>query len=384
MVSVTGGAEIGPVLAVGALVAAAVRLGFAPVGRRVGELRIAVRGAARAHGAPEPGAERGRGGEGVARRARHLGAPGGDLPVRVLVLQVVALLRAGVAPGTAWSRAAGVPVDLAGVPDAGALGGLLGTRSARSVAVATRLALDVGAPLGQVLEAVADSLVRDAEARAEREAAIAGPRTTARVILWLPLAGAGLGWLLGADTVGVATDGGLGSAAVFLGVVLVVAGWVWSARLVALARDRSRGGEIDVQVLLDLLAAALGAGSGVPRALGAVGRAVAGRSGAALERAADALVLGATWGQAWVDAPEPLLPVVRALRGAWVDGAAPGEALRAAGQEARRERSAAARTAAARLGVRLVLPLGCCYLPAFVLVGLVPVLFAMGIGLLGT
>jgi len=37
--------------------------------------------------------------------------------------------------------------------------------------------------------------------------------------------------------------------------------------------------------------------------------------------------------------------------------------------------------AAGRLGVRLVLPLGLCHLPAFVLVGLVPVLVSMASGL---
>ncbi|GAB3159086.1 hypothetical protein GCM10027059_04900 [Myceligenerans halotolerans] len=379
MVSVVPGVDGGvPVVVVGVLVAAAVRLGFAPAGRHVRELGIRARpgGSGAADGA-RPG-------------ARHVRRPGGETdgsggtgPVRVTVLQVVALLRAGVAPGTAWSRAAGVPVDLAGVPDGDALGRLLGPGDARAVVAATRLALDVGAPLGQVLESVADSLVRDAEARAEREAALAGPRTTARVILWLPVAGAGLGWLLGADTLGVVTDGGLGTAAAVLGAALLLAGWAWSARLVALARGRPGSPEIDVQVLLDLLAAALGAGSGVPRALGAVGHAAGGSSGAALRGVADALVLGARWEQAWAGTPDALLPMRRALRGAWTDGAAPGEALRAAGQEVRRDRSTAARTAAVRLGVRLVLPLGCCYLPAFVLVGLVPVLLALGIDLLG-
>lgn len=33
--------------------------------------------------------------------------------------------------------------------------------------------------------------------------------------------------------------------------------------------------------------------------------------------------------------------------------------------------------------MQLVLPLGLCYLPAFVLVGLVPVLISMGSGVLG-
>ncbi|WP_253181950.1 hypothetical protein [Cellulosimicrobium cellulans] len=34
-------------------------------------------------------------------------------------------------------------------------------------------------------------------------------------------------------------------------------------------------------------------------------------------------------------------------------------------------------------GVQLVLPLGACFLPAFVLVGLLPVLLSLGSGLLG-
>ena len=78
-----------------------------------------------------------------------------------------------------------------------------------------------------------------------------------------------------------------------------------------------------------------------------------------------------------------MTPAAQALRRSWEDGVAPGGALRAAADAARRERHARAIEAANRLGVRLVLPLGLCYLPAFVLVGLVPVLLSMGRGLLG-
>lgn len=146
----------------------------------------------------------------------------------------------------------------------------------------------------------------------------------------------------------------------------------------------ARGAGLDIPVLLELLAAAVRSGAGVPRALRATGDAVAGPDGDALARAADALRLGADWDAAWRSAPERLEVVRRALRSAWVDGAAPTEALRAAGAEHAHERRTAARTAAARLAVRLVLPLGACFLPAFVLVGLVPVLLALGVGLLST
>jgi pilus assembly protein TadC len=150
------------------------------------------------------------------------------------------------------------------------------------------------------------------------------------------------------------------------------------------ARGGTGGGVLEVPVLVELLAAAVRAGAGVPRALSATGSAVGGEDGSALVRAAEALRLGAEWDAAWRDAPARLDVVKRSLRGAWVDGAAPTEALRAAGAEHAHERRAAARSAAARLAVRLVLPLGACFLPAFVLVGLVPVLLALGVDLLST
>ncbi|MHA7135477.1 type II secretion system F family protein [Oerskovia turbata] len=143
------------------------------------------------------------------------------------------------------------------------------------------------------------------------------------------------------------------------------------------------GGPIEIGVLLELLAAAVRAGTSVPRALEAVGHAVEGPDGAALHRAGAALVLGAGWAEAWAGAPPRLATVRTALRPAWEQGAAPGEALRAAGEQLRSEQQAAARQAAARLAVHLVLPLGVCFLPAFLLVGLLPVLLSLGGGVLG-
>ena len=144
-----------------------------------------------------------------------------------------------------------------------------------------------------------------------------------------------------------------------------------------------RGAEpsVDLTVVLDLLGAALGSGAGVPRALEAVGRSVGGADGAGLVRAAAALLLGAGWSQAWDRVPARLWPVADALRPAWVHGAPPADALRVAGDQLVQEGRARSRTAAARLGVRLVLPLGLCLLPAFVLLGLVPVIVALGSGL---
>ncbi|KAE8762071.1 secretion system protein, partial [Georgenia thermotolerans] len=62
---------------------------------------------------------------------------------------------------------------------------------------------------------------------------------------------------------------------------------------------------------------------------------------------------------------------------------APGPLLRRAAEAVRADRQRQAQEAAARLGVRLVLPLGLCFLPAFVLLGIVPVVVAAGGGFLG-
>ena len=157
--------------------------------------------------------------------------------VRAVVTAVVALLRAGAPPGAAWTRAAGVDVDELGVPDASQLAVSMGPAAASAVASATRLALTVGAPLGRVLTSVCESLAEQAQAEAQREAALAGPRTTAKVLLWLPVAGVLLGWLIGIDPIAVATDAGVGSAAVCAGVLLLLVGRTWTNRLVTAARQ---------------------------------------------------------------------------------------------------------------------------------------------------
>jgi len=171
--------------------------------------------------------------------------------------------------------------------------------------------------------------------------------------------------------------------------VLAVLPWWGDGRAVRLRDLRRRrraevaptlveDGPIDVAVVLALLEAALASGAGVPRALAAVGHAVGGADGPALARASAALVLGAGWDTAWAGAPVRLRPVADCLAPTWTTGSAPGPALRAAAAGLLRERRIVAREAAGRLGVRLVLPLGLCFLPAFVLIGLVPVLISVG------
>jgi pilus assembly protein TadC len=176
---------------------------------------------------------------------------------------------------------------------------------------------------------------------------------------------------------------------VVLGLLTAALPWWWTgrpARLHAVTvppRPRADAmpeaiGLVDVVVVLGLLDAAIASGAGLPRALTAVGRTIGGDDGRGLVSASAALVMGADWETAWSVVPERLTPVARCLSATWSSGAAPGPALRAASEHLQRERRTTAREAAGRLGVRLVLPLGLCFLPAFVLIGLVPVMVSVG------
>lgn len=134
----------------------------------------------------------------------------------------------------------------------------------------------------------------------------------------------------------------------------------------------------DPVLLLELVAAALRAGVAIPRALEAAGTAW---ESPALARAGRLLLLGATWEEAWEGVPHRVL--ARALEPAWRDGASPLPLLERAVAVAIARRDRSARVSAGRLGVRLVLPLGLCHLPAFIAIGVVPVLLSTGVELLG-
>ncbi len=106
-----------------------------------------------------------------------------------------------------------------------------------SVAACIETAEASGSPLAGVLDRVAAQLEADADAAAARAVALAGPRATAQVLSVLPLAGLGLGMLMGADPLGVLLSTPLGSLCLAVGGALTVAGRSWSARLVRSASE---------------------------------------------------------------------------------------------------------------------------------------------------
>lgn len=136
----------------------------------------------------------------------------------------------------------------------------------------------------------------------------------------------------------------------------------------------------DTAMMLELIGAMLDAGSGIGRALELVADSACPEYHHSLRPVVSALAIGADWETAWrsSEARTPELLVLRqALGFAALTGAPSSAILYAQAARLRRERFRTAEKRAAALGVRLVVPLGLCSLPAFVCLGVVPVLLAM-------
>jgi pilus assembly protein TadC len=133
-------------------------------------------------------------------------------------------------------------------------------------------------------------------------------------------------------------------------------------------------------MMLELVAAMLDAGSGIGRSLELVASSAAKDYSKALRPVVSALAIGADWETAWRSS-EVRLPEVLELRDALgfaaLTGAPSSAILYAQAARLRRERFRAAEKRAASLGVKLVIPLGLCSLPAFICLGVVPVLLAL-------
>lgn len=147
------------------------------------------------------------------------------------------------------------------------------------------------------------------------------------------------------------------------------------------AGDTGGPGLGDAAMLLELIGAMLEAGAGLCRALALAAELAAPEIRGPLRPVVAALAVGADWDTAWrgsdVRTPE-LLAVRDALGFAALTGGAPSSAiLYAQAARLRRERFRTAEKQAAALGVKLVVPLGLFSLPAFICLGVVPVLLAL-------
>lgn len=141
--------------------------------------------------------------------------------------------------------------------------------------------------------------------------------------------------------------------------------------------DVGRSDEISLQasVVADVLAATLAAGAPIEAALRGAAEASDQPTRGHLQRVVSALEWGADPHQAWaalLDDPG-FAPVARVVVRSHTTGASMSDALESAAVALRKTHVTAVEARARAAGVRSVAPLALCFLPAYLLVGVVPV-----------
>jgi len=157
------------------------------------------------------------------------------------LVSLEAELRSGRSPSSALRAAAGLPPVWPTALAALSLGGDVGQAlraDAREqpmlaqLAACWEVAAHSGSGLAQAVAVLAHSCRAGEEVRASLNAELAAPRATARVLTCLPALGLLLGMSMGSDPVGWLAGSAIGLMCAAAGVGLMVAGWLWSRRIV--------------------------------------------------------------------------------------------------------------------------------------------------------
>lgn len=155
---------------------------------------------------------------------------------------------------------------------------------------------------------------------------------------------------------------------------------------IAPAADRLRRERMaaDLPTAADLLSACLIAGAAPAEAVTAVADAIGGPLGHELRAAAAAVRLGGDPARCWSALGETreLASLARALSRSGEGGAPLAERIAHVADECRDRRRSDLTAAARRTAVRATLPLGACFLPAFLLIGVLPVVVGLAAPLL--
>lgn len=166
-----------------------------------------------------------------------------------------------------------------------------------------------------------------------------------------------------------------GIAGMVVGAVAGLAVWHSFRRLGNAERKRTQSRLVaDLPVAVDLLAACLRGGTPWHAAVEAVADAVGGPLGDELRGVAVQIRLGADPTEAWLAlVEEPMMaPLAHTAVRATSSGAALAPSLSRLARDQRRVARTAAAARARAAGIRALAPLGLCFLPAFVLLGVVP------------
>lgn len=98
-----------------------------------------------------------------------------------------------------------------------------------------KIAATHGIPLVSLCENAQRRIDAQLSHAAATHAALQGPKATAVVLSILPIAGIGMGGLLGADPLHFLLGGGIGGVLLIAGTTLTAVGFIWSQRIIAKA-----------------------------------------------------------------------------------------------------------------------------------------------------
>lgn len=213
-----------------------------------------------------------------------------------------------------------------------------------------QLALRVGGPIVLALGRLAQVFDRAESNSREVALAFAAPQATARLVMWLPALALLLGQLVGLNPIGSIMQSLLAGLSVCLGVGLLVAGSWWSKRLLAKANLHHE----DPGAFLDCIVIGLHAGLPID---------------VAAKNSADSLA-EFELSPPGADSESALSSSIELSRST---GAAVTELLVSAADRLRENLRFESATLIAKLGVRLMIPLGVTVLPAFLLLSIVPI-----------
>ena len=217
-----------------------------------------------------------------------------------------------------------------------------------SVRAVLAVALATGVPTGHAIARL-QTLVRDGAAASEEiKSALAAPLLARRIVMLVPIASIALGAALGFNVLPALVSSVLGVLCLVGGALLSLVGWAWMRKLVRRATDHPPAPGLWCELVAGVVA------SGLP-----LGRAV--------------IIAEAALATCGVAAPEVARAQGRNLLVIATQAGVPiSVALQHPADDQRAKSFAEQRRAARELGERILVPVGACYLPAFLLWGVVP------------
>ncbi len=221
--------------------------------------------------------------------------------------------------------------------------------------VVWRLATSLGGPIVLALNRITEVFDRTQRNQQEVQLAFAGPQSTAKLVMWLPVLALLLSQLVGMNPLGAIVGSLLGALSVSIGAGLMVAGRFWTKRLLARALPNpDDAAAIDRGAYLDCVLIGLQAGLPLSQA----------RQSADLEFESGFQA-------------KPLAENFEALEAAAelsrTTGAALTQILLSNADAFRENQRFEIASRISKLGVQLMIPLGLAVLPAFVLLAIVPI-----------